>query len=130
MNAVPFERAIDRLPRWMLGLSVLGTAAAGVFMGLTAAGGFLLGSLAAFANFRLIERAVNRVTRLAQGEAARPGRKTGVGIFIQFTLLLLAAAVILRISGFSLAAAFCGFLVCPAAALLELIYELIIYDHS
>ena len=64
MNEASFERAIARLPRWMLALAVAGTIAAGSFLGLNAAGGFLAGSLASFANLRLIERAVNRVTRI------------------------------------------------------------------
>jgi hypothetical protein len=122
-----FECAIARLPRWLLGLAVAGTGAAGYYGGLPAAGGFLLGALAAYFNFRLIERAVNRITRL---DARKPRRGTGLWMLIQFTGLVLGAFVIIKYSGFNMTAAFFGFLVCPAAAVLEMVYELLIYDHS
>ena len=44
--------------------------------------------------------------------------------------LVLGAFVILRISGFSVLAVLCGFLVCPAAVILEIVYELLKYEHS
>lgn len=119
-----FEQAIARLPLWILGLAAAGTALALFYGGFAIGCGFLLGALAAYVNFRLIERAVYRVTG-----SKRPGG-TVARILIQFTLLLLGAFVILKSSGFSLAAAFLGFLVCPAAAILEMVYELVIYEHS
>ena len=45
-------------------------------------------------------------------------------------LVVLGAFVILKYSGFNLVAAFFGFLVCPAAAIAELVYELLTYGHS
>ncbi|MES1260281.1 MAG: ATP synthase subunit I [Acidobacteriota bacterium] len=124
-----FEHAIARLPRWILALALTGAVAAGLLTGLSAAGGFLVGALAAYLNFRVIERAANRVSRLAGGDDGRPGRGAGVWIFIQFSGLVLGALVILNFSGFSRPAAFCGFLVCPAAAILEIIYELVTLKH-
>ncbi|MGD1069533.1 MAG: hypothetical protein ABSB15_05275 [Bryobacteraceae bacterium] len=130
-----FENAIARLPRWILLLAACGTAIAGSFFGLSSAAGFLAGSIAAYVNFRIVERTVNRVARLA-GEgaansgASRPGGRTGAWLLFQFLSLVLGAFVILRYSGFSMAAAFCGFLVCPAAVVLEIIFELVTYDHS
>jgi hypothetical protein len=134
-DGAPFEKAIARLPRWILLLASAGTPVAGGFFGTAAAGGFLAGSIAAWANLRIIERTVNRVARVARENAvkpdtAKPGGRTGVWLLIQFTGLVLGAFVILRYSGFSLAAAFCGFLVCPAAVVLEIIFELVTYDHS
>ncbi len=122
-----FEAAIARLPRWILLLAVAGTAAAGVFVGIAGAGGFLLGSIAAYFNFRLIERAVNRVAREAVGGS---GKARSPWLLIQFAGLVFGAFVIIRYSGFSLAAAFAGFMVCPAAVVLEIVYELLNYDHS
>ena len=55
MRPEEFEAAIERLPRWLLGLAVAGTLAAGYYRGLSEAGGFLMGALAAWFNFRLIE---------------------------------------------------------------------------
>jgi hypothetical protein len=127
-DSASFERAIARLPRWILLLAVAGTAIAAVFFGSAAAGGYLAGSIAAWINLRIVERTVDRVARLAG--TAKPGRGTGTWLLIQFAGLVLGAFVILRYSGFSMAAAFCGFLVCPAAVVLEIIYELVTYEHS
>jgi hypothetical protein len=127
-DSAAFERAIARLPRWILLLAVAGTVIAGSFFGIAAAGGFLAGSIAAWINLRIVERTVDRVARLSG--TARPGGGAGTWLLIQFAGLILGAFVILRYSGFSMAAAFCGFLVCPAAVVLEIIYELVTYEHS
>ncbi len=124
MDAASFESAIARLPRWILALAAAGTLVAGQWRGLNSATGFLVGALCAYANFRIVERAVNRLARVAPTQE-HPGAGTGTWIFIQFTGLILGAFVILRYSGFDLAAAFLGFLVCPAAVMLEIVYELV-----
>ncbi len=125
-----FDLAIARIPRWMLGLALLGTVISQVWWGLPAATGFLAGSLAAWLNFHLIERAVNRISRLASGQQEKRASGSGKRIFIQFAFLLLGAFAILRFSGFSVAAGCCGFLICPTAVMLEIIYELFTYGHS
>ncbi len=126
-----FDQAIQRLPRWILLLAALGTVLAGFLTGLSSAGGFLLGSLAAYLNLRVIERAANRISRLAGADGdSKPGGGAGVWVFIQFSGLVVAALVILNVSRFSAAAAFCGFLVCPAAVILEIVYELVTLKHS
>ncbi len=112
----------------MLGLTVAGTLAAGSFRGLSAAGGFLMGALAAYFNFRLIERAANRI---AGKSARKPRRGAGAWVLIQFAGLICGAFVIIKYSAFNMAAAFFGFFVCPAAVVLEIVYELVIYEsHS
>jgi len=125
MQPEQFEAAILRLPRWLLGLAALGTIGLAAVSGISHAGGFLLGALAAYLNLRLIERAVNRVT-----STEKPTRKPARWLFIQFAGLVLGAFAIIKYSGFSMAAAFFGFLVCPAAVVLEIVYELVTYDHS
>lgn len=127
-----FEAAIARLPRWILGLAVFGTTVTAALLGIRAAGGFLLGSIGAWINLRLIERVVNRISRQAlsaERDNIHP-RRAGFGLLIRFIALILVAFVILRYSGFSLGAVFCGFLVCPAAAILEIVFELVKYDHT
>ena len=126
------EAGIARLPRWRLGLAMAGTLAATLIWGFRFGGGFLLGSLGAWVNLRLLIRAVDRIGRLAvNGNArdVRPGQRA-VAVFIQLMALVLGAFVILRISGFNKIAALCGFLVCPAAVILEILYELLKYEHS
>ena len=134
-DSASFEHAIARLPRWILLLATTGTVIAGSFFGIAAAGGFIAGSIAAWVNLRIVERTVNRVARLSsekdvKPDTPKPGGGTGAWLLIQFAVLVLGAFVILRYSGFGLAAAFCGFLVCPAAVVLEIIYELVTYEHS
>jgi len=51
-------------------------------------------------------------------------------MFAQFAIFAAIAFVILRFTGFNLMAALLGFLVCPAAALVEIVYELFTYGHS
>ena len=127
MRPEEFEAAIARLPVWMLGLTVAGTLGAGSFRGVSAAGGFLMGALAAWFNFRLIERAANRI---AGKSARKPRRGTAAWVLMQFAALVFGAFVIIKYSGFNLTAAFFGFLVCPAAVVVEIVYELLTYDHS
>ena len=84
----------------------------------------------AYLNFRLIERFVNRLGSLAAAEPANPPKAPGIRLFLQFALFVLGAFVILRLSGFNVVVALCGFLVCPAAVMLEILYELFTYGHS
>jgi len=130
VNAAEFDKAIARLPAWIIALAILGAVGASFWCGIACAGGFLVGALAAYLNFRIIERTANRIARLAKEGSAGTGRRTGLSLLIQFGIFVLGAFVILRFSGFNMAAAFCGFLVCPAAAILEIIYELFKYGHS
>jgi len=124
-----FEEGIARLPKWIFVLGLAGTPIAGQFFGLPAALGYLLGAAGAYVNFRLIERFVDRLGRLATGGQGAP-RTRGIGLFLQFLGLVTGAFVILKVSRLNVVAALCGFLVFPAAALLEILYELLTYGHS
>ena len=118
-----FDRAIARVPRWIGVLGLVGTGASGQMGGMHWAGPFAVGAVASYFNFRLIERFTSSL-------GAGPRKAGGYVLFIQFTLFALGAFVIIRTSGFSVGAAFLGFLVCPAAAIAELVYELLTYGHS
>jgi hypothetical protein len=133
MTSADYDRALARLPQWMILLGIIGTGVAGRYAGISGAAGFLIGVVAAWLNLRLIERGVNRIVRLVALSHPAPGKvRTGSGIriFVQFAVLGTLAFVILRFTGFNLVAALLGFLVCPAAALMEMVYELITYGHS
>src|SRR5215475_1536537 len=95
-----FEQAIARIPRWIFGLAILGTFVTLIWKGLTPGTNFLAGSIAAWINFKLIERMVNRVARLATNAEGVRASRSGKWVFIQFAFLLLGAFAILRFSGF------------------------------
>ena len=129
---VRVEAAVSRLPKWLIGLGILGTLGALRYYGVRTAVAFLLGSAAAWINLKLIEQAVNRIGRLASsGDASRakPQRRA-VWMLVQFIGVAISAFVILKYSGISIIAVFCGFLVCPAAVIVEIVYELVKYEHS
>jgi hypothetical protein len=131
---IDFDKGIVRIPGLIALLGAVGTAAAGWMGGLADAGAFFIGAGAAYFNFRLLERFVNRLGELAAQAAKsalpKPVKASGVRVFIQFGLLVLGVFVILRISGFNLVVALYGFLVCPAAVMIEIFYELLTYEHS
>ena len=129
MSPEDYERALARLPKWMLALALIGAVAAFLMAGLTGVSGFLLGALGAWFNLRLVERGVNRLVRAVSEDPGRERAATGYGIFIQFALFIALAFVILRFTGFNLKAAMLGFLVCPAAAVIEIGYELFDFRH-
>ncbi len=130
MTAVDYERALRRLPNWMAALGVIGIGVAFRLSGISGAAGFLLGAMAAWLNLRLIERGVDRLIRMVAAEPGKARTGGGVRIFAQFAIFAAIGFVILRFTGFNLMAALLGFLVCPAAALVEIVYELFTYGHS
>jgi len=130
------ERQIARIPRLIAILGVVGTGVAGLFGGFGYAGAFFIGAGAAYFNFKLVERVVTGLTqRIAESarsgaaQAAKAPRMFGIRMAIQFGLFVLGTFVILRFTGFNGVLALVGFFVCPAAVILEILYELI-YGHS
>ncbi len=129
MSEFDFARATARLPIWLLGLALLGAGYALFGYGLTAATSFLLGSVAAYVNLKLIERTARKVTTINPEATPETGKRDARRLFIQFTGLVLGVFAIIQLSGFSKPAAFIGFLLCPAAVLLEIVYELFTFKR-
>jgi hypothetical protein len=125
-----FDKGLARVPVLIGALGLLGSGVAWRVGGVSSAGAFLIGAAAAYFNFRLLESFANRLGRLALAEPGKPPKVSGIRLFIQFALCVGGAFVILRLSGFNVVAALCGFLVCPAAVMVEIVYELITYGHS
>ena len=128
MTPADFDRAIGRIPSWMAVITLIGAPIVFRKAGAGAMTGFLLGAAAAWLNLRLIERAVNRIVRLAAAQPEKVRVKSGVRVFAEFAVFAAIAFVILRFTGFSLKTAMLGFFVCPAAAIAEIVYELFTYD--
>lgn len=127
---IEFDKGIARVPVLIAVIGLLGTPVAWRIGGFASAGAFLVGSAAAYFNFRVLETFVNRLGLLAAAEPGKRPRVSGVKVFIQFVLCVAGGFVIIRLSGFNVVAALCGFLVCPAAVMVEILYELFTYGHS
>jgi hypothetical protein len=127
---VEFDKGIARVPVLIGVLGLLGSGVVWGVWGISHSVAFLVGAVAAWFNFRLLEGFVNKLGRLAAAEPGKPPRVSGIWLFIQFALFVAGAFVILRLTGFNVVAALCGFLVCPAAVMIEIVYELFTYGHS
>jgi hypothetical protein len=128
--AIEFDKGIARIPVLIGVIGLLGSGLAWHEGGISAASAFLIGAAVAYFNFRLLESFVNRLGRLAANEPGKPPGVSGAMLFVQFALFVAGAFVIIRVSGFNVVAALCGFLVCPAAVMVEILYELFTYGHS
>ena len=126
-----FIRIVARVPRVIAILGLAGGLVAGIFKGLGYGAAFLVGAVAAYVNFRLIEWIVNSLLQRVLAKPIKRPRLHGAKVFIQLALFVVGLFVILRFSGFNLTAVLFGFLVCPAAVLFESVYFLFnIYGHS
>jgi hypothetical protein len=129
-QTMDLDRAIARVPKWIGILGLMGTGLAGILGGMPYALSFMAGVAAAWLNFWLIERFVNRLGEKALEGDRTPAARQSLRMFIRFLFIGLGAFVILRLTGINIVAALAGLLVCPAAVVLEIVYELIIYGHS
>jgi hypothetical protein len=117
------SRAIGRIQTSIAVLSGAGAIAAFLYGGWRWAVGFALGAGASWVNFRWLKQLANSLGEAMTGK--RP--KVRVAVFLGLRYLLLAAAgyVILNFTALSLAAGFVGLLVPVAAAILEILFELV-----
>ena len=115
-DELTYERASERIVRFMAAIATLGAVVAWAVWGWKSAAGFLLGSLISGLNFILLKGLVNRL-----GEA-HPRRR----FLLAYRYLLLAggAYVILRLSPISLPAVLAGIFVFTAAVFIEVIFEI------
>jgi hypothetical protein len=128
--AADLEQAIARVPLLIAVLGLIGAGVAWYYGGLPYATAFLIGAAAAYFNFRLIERFVERLLRTLAAEPRKPPKAAGLRLFLQLALFVAGCFVIIRFSGFNIVVALYGFLVCPAVVMLEAIYYLLTYGHS
>jgi hypothetical protein len=124
------DQAVARVPLLIAVLGLIGSAVTWYLWGIALATAFLVGAFAAYLNFRLIERFVNRLLRAVASHPSKPPRRAGTKLFLQLALFILGTFVIIRFSRLNVAAVLYGFLVCPAAVMLEAIYYLLTYGHS
>jgi len=118
------DRAIGRIVRLSLVLTVCGTALYYAIGGWRGASGFLLGGLISYLNFRWLKRTVDSLGQAAGGKKP-PRASVAVFLGLRYLLLGLGAYAILKFSEISLTAALVGLFVSTAAVILEILIELI-----
>jgi len=117
------ERAVGRILRLTLILTVGGAAVYLVIAGWRGGCGFLLGGLVSWLNFHWLKRTVYALGEAAAGKP--PRARLAVLLGLRYLLLGLGAYAILRFSEISLTAALVGLFVPTAAVILEILIELI-----
>jgi hypothetical protein len=122
------DKAVQRLPVVIAVLGLAGSIVMWQIGGVAYAVAFLVGAIAAWFNFQLVERFVSRLAKAVVAQPQKRPKAPGLSLFLQLALFILGAFVIIRFSGFNLAAALAGFLVCPAAVMLEAIWYLILWS--
>jgi len=113
-----YDRAVRRIGWLIPSLGVAGAIGAAIWKGLGSGAAFLIGAAISYASFG----AWRRFT-----DAIGPNPKTQKpALYVLRSLLLMAGAyVIIKFLGLNIAAAALGLLVSGAAAILELVFELI-----
>ena len=117
------DRAVGRIVRLTLALTVLGAAVYFLKAGWRGGCGFLLGGLISYLNFHWIKRTVYALGEAAGGKP--PRARVAVFLGLRYLLLGLGAYVILKFSEISLSAALVGLFAPAAAVILEILIELI-----
>lgn len=117
VDELDFERASRRIARILAAVAVAGTALAGVAGGWKWAAGFLVGSAAAWFNFRWLKRLVG-----ALGGERTP---SSFRLALRYFLLGGCGYVIVRFSSMPMPAVIAGMLVLIAAIFIEILFELV-----
>ncbi len=121
-DQVLYAQALGRMARAMVVLGIGGAGVAWLIGGWTWGGGFLVGALASYLNFRWLKQIVEALG----GEGnRRPRARVAVLAGLRYVLLAAGAYVILNFSTLSLRAALAGLFVSAAAVIFEILFELL-----
>jgi hypothetical protein len=118
-----YERAIRRVKRNILVLGVTGTLVLAIWKYPRFGCGFLIGGAASYLSFWRWEHIVEAIVT---GKTRQPAWR----LAIRFLVLMAAGYVIIRLTGFNLAAAAIGLLLPGFAVTIEMIYELISWNTN
>jgi hypothetical protein len=117
-----YERAIRRIYRNLVALSLAGTLAAAALKGTAVGAGFLIGGGGAILLFYWFHRLVSG---LSGTSARRPPLWLAWGIGFRYLIIGGAAYVMMKYLGINSVALVAGLLVIAPAILVEILYELI-----
>ena len=118
------DRAVGRINRFSLVITVVGAGVYFVAKGWPGGCGFLLGGLIAYLNFHWIRRSVYALGEMSAGK--QPRLSLAVFLGLRYLLLGGAAYAILKFFEISLIAALVGLFAPTAAVILEILIELFI----
>ena len=119
-----YSGAAERIPRFMIGLGFLFTAASWWEFGRAAALGFLGGSVIAFLNFRWLKSGVTALAdRVTNAGKAQSGKGIVFRFLLRYVLMGTAAYVILTSFPASLRGLFAGLFLPVGAIACEAVYE-------
>src|ERR1700679_2561052 len=99
------EQGLARVPLLIAVLGLVGAGVAWRIGGVSYASAFLVGAVAAYLNFRLLQRFVARLLRMVAARPKKPPKAAGLTLFIQLALFILGAFVIIRLTGFNIVVA-------------------------
>ena len=120
------ERAISRIYRWIVYLSVAGLIIGFVTGGWQTAVGFLLGAAASMLNFRWLKKVVDALSGIQTPGQSKPRwARYALVMGLRYLLLAIGAYVILNYTSLSLNAALTGLFVSVAAVIVEILFELV-----
>jgi hypothetical protein len=120
-----YAGAVTRIPRFMIVLAVLFTAATLIRFGWRIALGFACGCGIAYLNFHWLERVVNALAdRVTSTGEAQSGRGVVGRFLLRYLLMALAAYAIFSVSPASLYGLFAGLFLPVAGIACEAVYEI------
>jgi hypothetical protein len=94
-----YDGALQRIRRFMLGLSGLGVLLCGWFFGMAGALGFLLGAAISYINHRWLERMVDALgERITTGNSSERGGLLVIRALLRYVSIGIAAYVIFKVS--------------------------------
>jgi len=113
-----YDRAVRRVG-WMIpALGIAGSIGAAIWKGIGSGFAFLIGAAISYASFRAW-------LRFADALGPNPKKQKPALYAVRMAALVAGAYVIIKFLGLNIAAAALGLLVSGAAAILELVFELI-----
>jgi hypothetical protein len=116
---------IERIPRWIVVIGLIGTPVAGLLAGPWSALAFAAGAAGSWWNFRYLQGAVGLLAKAAAAQTSPGSARIVAGMFARLLVLAIGSIVILRYSKSSLIALLTGLFASCLAILLEILYELL-----